>query len=127
MRVVLDAYGLIKWLLEEPGYKIVENYLSSHEVWMNLINFGEIYYRLIKNGLQDEAHSLWSVRERLPINYVEANWTRIKEAAEIKANYPVSYADAFCMALGIEKNAPIVTGDPEFRKVEKIKLIWIGD
>jgi len=28
MKVVLDTYGLIKWLLEEPGYEVVEDYLN---------------------------------------------------------------------------------------------------
>jgi len=57
---------------------------------------------------------------------VEPNWKRIKKAAEVKAWYPVAYADAFCIVLGMEMNAPIITGDPEFKKVKEIELIWVG-
>ena len=126
MKVVLDTYGLIKWLLEEPGYEVVEEYLTNHEVYMSAINFGETYYRLMKNGLENEAHSLWVNKDVFPIRYIEPNWKRIKKAAEIKAEYPVAYADAFCIALGMEMNAPIITGDPEFKKVKEIELIWVG-
>jgi len=126
MKLVLDTYGLIKWLLGEPGYEAVEEYLSNHEVYMSAINFGETYYRLIKNGLNNQAHSLWINKDIFPIRYVESNWRRIKKAAEVKAWHPVAYADAFCIALGMEMDAPIITGDPEFKKVKEIELIWVG-
>ena len=126
MKVVFDTYALIKWLLEEPGYEVVEKYLTDQSVYMSLINFGETYYRLVKNGFGDIAHNLWANRDVFPIKYVEPNWSRVKMAAELKAKYPISYADAFCLALALEINAPVVTGDPEFKKVEGVKLIWVG-
>jgi len=81
----------------------------------------------MKDGLENEAHSLWVNKDIFPIKYVEPNWKRIKRAAEVKAIYPVAYADAFCIALGMEMDVPIITGDPEFKVVEGIELIWIGD
>jgi ribonuclease VapC len=51
---------------------------------------------------------------------------RILAAAQIKAQYPISYADAFAVALAQELNAAIVTGDSEFKQVESIvKLSWL--
>ncbi len=126
MKVVFDTYALIKWLLEEPGYEVVEKYLTDQSVYMSIINFGETYYRLVKNGFKDIAHNLWVNKDVFPIKYVEPNWSRVKIAAELKAKYPISYADAFCLALALEINAPVLTGDPEFKKVEEVKLIWIG-
>ena len=125
MRVVLDAYGLMVWLLEEPSYKIVEDYLTSHTVFMSPINFGEVYYRLIKNNLIEEASNLWNNEDSFPIKFIEPTCKRIRLASEIKGKYPVSYADSFCIALGIELNAPIITGDPKFKEVNNIKLIWL--
>jgi len=47
-------------------------------------------------------------------------------AAQIKTQYPISYADAFAVALAQELNAIIVTGDPEFKQVESIvTLFWL--
>jgi len=47
-------------------------------------------------------------------------------AAHIKAHYRVSFADAFAIALAQESTATAVTGDPEFREVEKlIPILWL--
>ena len=50
----------------------------------------------------------------------------IFQAAEYKAQYSISYADCFILASAIEHKAIIVTGDPEFKKVEHlVDIIWI--
>ena len=50
---------------------------------------------------------------------------RIK-ATYSKAKYPLSYADTFAIATAIDRDAAIVTGDPEMRNVESIvKILWI--
>ena len=47
-------------------------------------------------------------------------------AAHIKAHYKVPFADAFAIALAQESAAPVVTGDPEFKEVEKlIPVLWL--
>lgn len=49
-------------------------------------------------------------------------------AAHIKANYAVSYADAFAIALAQELKATVVTGDPEFGGVEKmVDILWLRE
>lgn len=46
-------------------------------------------------------------------------------AAELKARFPIAYADAFAAATGKHLDVPVVTGDPEFRRVEgEGKLLW---
>jgi len=40
-------------------------------------------------------------------------------AATLKAIYPISYADFFAAALAVLKRGLLLTGDPEFRKLEK--------
>ena len=62
----------------------------------------------------------------LPIHIITPDLELILQAAEIKAKYPISYADAFLVALGVKQNAIIVTGDPEFKRVENIISIkWL--
>jgi predicted nucleic acid-binding protein len=41
-------------------------------------------------------------------------------AAKFKANYKMSYADAFAAGLTQEKEAVLVTGDNEFKQVKKL-------
>jgi ribonuclease VapC len=49
----------------------------------------------------------------------------IYRAAELKARYPIYYADAFALATAMEQGADLVTGDPEFRQVEHlVNIIW---
>jgi len=38
----------------------------------------------------------------------------------IKAQYPISYADAFCIELAKDMNLPVITDDPEFESVGNI-------
>ena len=63
---------------------------------------------------------------RLAIEVVEADRSLTLEAAHLKAHRPLSYADAFVVALALQKGAEIVTGDPEFRQVEEqISIRWL--
>ena len=124
--IVLDTYALIKWLTGEAHHEVVEKHLKKDDIYMSSINFGETYYRLAKSGLKSEAENLWINKDLFPIKYVHPNWHRIRRAAEIKASYAVSYADAFCISLALELNAKVITGDPEFKKIDDIELIWVG-
>ena len=45
---------------------------------------------------------------------------------DLKLGFPISYADAFAVATAIRMNAAIVTGDPEFRRVEQLVTVnWL--
>ena len=47
-------------------------------------------------------------------------------AADFKARFKFSLADAFAAALAKEKKTELVTGDPEFKPLEKeIKINWL--
>ena len=49
-----------------------------------------------------------------------------KEAAEIKSEYPVAYADAFCIATAVRAKGSVLTGDPEFNTVGGlVRVIWL--
>jgi len=50
-------------------------------------------------------------------------------AARLKANYPISYADAFAASLAVIHNSYLLTGDPEFKtlvKKENIPIEWLA-
>jgi predicted nucleic acid-binding protein len=48
------------------------------------------------------------------------------QAAEYKAQYALSRADCFALASAVEYKPALVTGDPEFKKVEHlVDIIWI--
>ena len=44
----------------------------------------------------------------------------------LQSQFPIAYADAFAAALAQKYNCPLVTGDPEFRRVDQLEIDWIG-
>jgi len=49
-----------------------------------------------------------------------------KAAAELKSKYKMSYADCFAAALTKLRGGQLVTGDKEFKQVEReIEIYWI--
>ena len=65
--------------------------------------------------------------DTLPIEVVPVNRDLARLAAGFKARGGLSYADAFAAALAKERNAGLLTGDPELKSLEKeIKIIWLG-
>jgi len=52
--------------------------------------------------------------------------TLARQAAIFKATKKMAYADCFAAALAKLRNVELVTGDPEFKEVEKeIKIGWL--
>lgn len=134
MNVCLDAFALLAWLQNEQGSSIVDGLLAGakrneHQCFMSAINLGEVYYRLVRLKGQGNADSFWEdVRAgQLPLSVVEVSRSRIQQAALLKGRYPIAYADAFAAQAAIEKDVPLVTGDPELRALEAVGLTiqWI--
>jgi predicted nucleic acid-binding protein len=48
-------------------------------------------------------------------------------AARLKARGNISYSDCFAAALGQLKQSTVITGDPEFKRVEnQVKVRWLS-
>jgi hypothetical protein len=50
----------------------------------------------------------------------------IWSVATLKARFPIAYAGASAPALAKKHDCPLVTGDLEFRRVDRLALDWIG-
>ena len=94
---------------------------------MSIINFGEVIYRTAKRHGIEEAKRVEGISRFLPILIISpVEETLVMRAAYLKARYPISYADAFAAALTEEEKAILVTGDRDFKRVEKkIKIEWL--
>jgi predicted nucleic acid-binding protein len=55
----------------------------------------------------------------LPIDFHSTTRQLADTAADFKARFKLSLADAFAAALAKEKKAELVTGDPEFKPLER--------
>ena len=93
---------------------------------INAINVGELIYITQRRfGEQAKLQMLMHLHS-LEFTIIPCPNDLIFRAAELKAHYPISYADAFALASALEHGADLVTGDPEFRQVEHlVKVIWI--
>ncbi len=62
----------------------------------------------------------------LPIEFHPVHRPLADLAADYKARFKMSLADAFAAALAKEKKTELVTGDAEFKPLEKeIKINWL--
>ncbi|HMP75365.1 MAG TPA: type II toxin-antitoxin system VapC family toxin [Kiritimatiellia bacterium] len=131
---VLDSWALIAFLEDEPAAERVEQVLTQaaadrHKLLMSVVNWGEIYYNTMREVSQAAAEQQARAIAVLPIQLVDvsADLTLVRQAAIYKATCKMSYADCFAAALAKLKNAELLTGDREFRQVEKdIKINWLN-
>jgi len=125
---VLDSFAILAYLKMEGKYKKVKDLLASDEVlFMTDINIGEAFYVLAKErGFERADYFVNTVLPNLPIEVVPNTLQDVLEAARIKATHSISYADCFVVATAQKKDAAIVTGDPEFKKVQKtVEIEWM--
>lgn len=128
---VLDSYALIGYLENEPFSDQIYHALTqakngAFRLYFHAIHLGEVYYITLREQGRTLADVAYSRIKALPIKLID----RIDEklllaAASLKARYPISYADSFAAALAMINNCPILTGDPEFRPLEKQGIISI--
>ena len=127
-RILFDSHALLKFSQDEEGADKVEQFLLSSlnrnlKAYLSEINLGEIYYISIRRlGLESAKLYLEQLLD-LPIDIVSPSSEIIRGAAEIKAQYTISYADCFAVATALKYSASIITGDPEFKKVDHIVTI----
>ena len=128
---VLDSWALLCYLEQEPGFeKMIELFEkaveSSKPLLMCIVNWGEIYYQVLRRFGDQKAQEIEQLIQTLPITLVEANEELTREAARIKTTKKMAYADCFAVALARLRKAELYTGDPEFKAVEKnVKVVWL--
>ena len=126
---VLDSFALLAYLKMEGRYKKVKDFLASEEVHLviNEINVGETFYILARErGIEKAEYFVNTILPSLPIETVPNTLRDVIEAARIKSTHSISYADCFVVATAAREDAAIITGDPEFKKVQKaVAIDWM--
>ena len=127
-KIILDSFALLAYLKGENGYEKVKKLLSGNNpLLMNDINIGETFYILAKKrGFDKAEYFLNVILPSLPISPVSNTLQDVIQAANLKARYPISFADCFVIATAIKEKATIITGDPDFKRVENlVKIDWL--
>ena len=128
---VLDSYALLAFLRGEPGEAKVAALLEragerDQPLHMTEANYAEVKYMTIRK----DGAARWAEIARelptLPIEFHPIDRALADLAADIKARHPLSLDDAFAAALARQRKAELVTGDVEFKTLEKeIKIVWL--
>lgn len=128
---VLDSFALIAYFRDEPGAAAMENLLVAagkmdSPLHMSDVNYAEVKYSILKKDGVEAWTAAANVLQGLPIDFHGTNRVLADMAADLKARFKISLADAFAAALAKAKKAQLVTGDPEFRSLEKeITINWL--
>jgi len=131
MLEVLDTHALMVFLEKEPGHEKVEQYFAAavekdKPLLMTTVNYGEVYYIILRECGRPRVQEIESVIGTLPIKLVDVDLDLAREAARFKALKNIAYADCFTAALAKLRRAALLTGDKEFKALEKdIHIVWI--
>lgn len=129
---ILDSFAVMAYLGAETGWRRVKELFdlaieAKRPLLMCMINLGEVLYMTERRRGLEVAQDVQALIASLPIDIVDASRGLVLDAAHIKANYALSYADAFVVALAQREQGIIITGDPEFHTVESIVQIeWLS-
>lgn len=130
-RLVFDSHALLTFFQQEPGAASVERWLrrAQRRRWVRYlcaINLGEIIYTTKRRFGDQHKIAVLAHIHRLKFTILPVPNDLIYDAAELKAEHGISYADCFVLACAVRHKAGIVTGDPEFNKVSHLaKIHWI--
>jgi ribonuclease VapC len=128
---VLDSFALLAYLRDEDGAEFVQGWLEKASrkdapLLMTEVNYAEVKYIILRKDGKEAWKEVAASLGSLPVEFVPTTRALADAAADFKANYRISLADAFAAALAKEKKAELITGDPEFKAMEKeIKIGWL--
>ena len=129
---VLDSHALLKLLRDEAGAETVAQILEKagqrdQPVHMTEVNYAEVQYMIRRKDGDAAWQTIAGELVAAPIQFHPADRRLADIAADFKARFKMSLADAFAAALAKEKKAELVTGDPEFKRLEReIKIHWLS-
>ena len=127
---VLDANAVIRYfgVGDGQGGDKVRGLFEQAErkqarLSMSVINMGEVLYILLKH-LGDQRALPYIQALQHAVTMIDADSNRTIEAARLKHQYKLGYADSFAAALALASKATLVSADPSFEKIGR-SLKWI--
>lgn len=129
--IVLDSWAIMAYLEDEPAAEKIANLIADardqgDRLWMSVVNIGEVWSAMTRrHSARDTDDAIGELRS-IGIEFIDADWPLTKIAASYKVRGGISYADCFAAALAKQNKASLITGDQEFKQLEKeIEIIWL--
>ncbi len=125
---VLDTSAILTILNREEGVETVlslldqakEGQATIHLPFMALM---ELEYLLLRRLSPEETRSLLTLVQAWPVRVSESDPEWRHRAASVKANTPVSIADAWNASLALLLNAALVHKDPEYEHISGLQMV----
>ena len=128
MPYLLDTSALLTLRDNEAGADEVANllYQAQHgraHCLACFITRMELFYRVWKDEGKIAGRLAYEQAQALPIEWIHEEKDLLEKAAELKATYPISLADAWVAAAAILHVAELVHKDPELANLPCPQLI----
>ena len=129
---VLDSFAVLALLGKEAGSEEVSRLLRQAQkekvhLLMTWVNVGEVAYIVERRWGKGRLYQVLGTLEATQIEFVPVERGLALQAASIKAEHPLAYADAFAAALAVQREARLVTDDPEFEVLEEtVSIHWLS-
>ena len=129
--IVLDSWAIMAYLEDEPAAEKIADMIADardegHRLLMSVVNIGEVWYATARRHSVRDADNVIRELRTIGIEFIDVDWATTQIAAEFKAKGGISYADCFAAALAKHHKATLVTGDREFKQLEKeIDIVWL--
>ncbi len=120
---LLDTSALLTLRDDEPGVDEVAALLTKAQqgevhCYGCFISLMEVFYRVWKDEDEPAGRLAYQQCQSLPMTWVHETPALLEKAAEIKARYPMSLADAWIAAAALLERAELVHKDPEFEAID---------
>jgi predicted nucleic acid-binding protein len=119
-RFLLDTSALLTLRDDEAGADRVAEVLNlasqgKAKCFGCFMTLMEVYYRVWRDESKAAGQLAYQQCQALPMEWLSNTDTLLVKAAEFKALYPLSIADAWIAACASEQGAVLLHKDPEFK------------
>ena len=121
---VLDSWALIAYFENEGGGVKVNGILkeavqAKKNLLISVVNWGEVLHVIERRYGREKKNEIEHLMDQMHLEVVAANKEIARQAAHLKATEKLPYGDAFAAALALGRKAELITGDKDFRLIEK--------
>lgn len=128
---VLDSWALLAYFEGQKEGARVKGLLQEtaekgNHLLMSVVNWGEVLYIVESRYGKAKAQDVERIMEQTPIEVIDADKGLTRQAAHLKATHKMPYGDCFAAALALERKAPLLTGDKDFKALERsLRIHWL--
>lgn len=123
-KYLLDTSALFAFTDNEEGANAVEKILGNAksgkaEVFISAMSIMELYYVTCREIDEDAARQIVMLARSLPAAELSLSDDLILPAADLKARYQISVADAWIAATAKQHRLTLIHKDPEFEPLKE--------